>query len=62
MKTHVALRPLVVPALVFALLSGCSLLGEGPKWGAKRDADKAANAVPQIPLAVPTHRFEIDET
>ena len=37
-------------------------MGDLPKWGAKRDADKAANAVPTLPEPVPTHRFEIDPT
>ena len=62
MKTHAALRSIVVTALVLALLSGCSLFGDGPKWGAKRDAEKAAKAVPALPEPVPTHRFEIDDT
>ena len=62
MNTHSALRPVVAAASVFALLSGCSLLGDGPKWGAKRDAEKPAIVVPTLPEPVPTHRFEIDAT
>ena len=62
MKTQSALRTLIVTALGVALVSGCSLLGDGPKWGAKRDAEKAAKAVPSLPEPVPTHRFEIDAT
>ena len=41
------------------LLSGCSLFGEGPKWG-KRDAQKTAEVKPELPEPVATHRFEID--
>ena len=44
MRTSAALRPLVATALMLALLSGCSLLGDLPKWGAKRDAAKAVGA------------------
>jgi L,D-transpeptidase ErfK/SrfK len=62
MKTQSALRTLIVSALGVALVSGCSLLGDGPKWGAKRDAEKAAKAVPVLPEPVPTHRFNIDAT
>ena len=62
MRTSAALRPIVATALILALLSGCSLLGDVPKWGAKRDAAKAANAVPTLPEPVPTHRFVIEPT
>ena len=62
MKTHAALRSIVVTGLVLALVSGCSLFGDGPKWGAKRDAEKAAKVVPALPEPVPTHLFEIDDT
>src|SRR5690349_9734311 len=61
MKTQSALRPLIVTALGVRLVSGCSLFGDGPKWGGKKDADKVA-AVPALPEPVPTHRFEIDAT
>jgi L,D-transpeptidase ErfK/SrfK len=60
MKTQSALRP-VVTALVVAVLSGCSLLGDGPKWGAKKATAKEP-VVPSLPEPVPTHRFEIDAT
>ena len=46
---------------MLALLSGCSLLGDGPKWGAKRAAAKAAKPT-ALPEPMPTHRFEIDPT
>ncbi len=60
MKPPVALRHF--GALVaLALLSGCSLLGDGPGWGAKRDAGKT-DSTPALPEPVPTHRFEIDAT
>jgi len=62
MKTQSAPRLLIVTALGLVLVSGCSLLGDGPKWGAKRDAEKAALVVPSLPEPVPTHRFEIDAT
>jgi L,D-transpeptidase ErfK/SrfK len=62
MKTPAALRSIVVTAFSLALLSGCSLFGDGPRWGAKRDAEKAAKVVPQLPEPVPTHRFDIDDT
>src|SRR6187399_605794 len=61
MKTQSALRPLIVTALGVVLVSGCSLFGDGPKWGGKKDAEKVA-AVPALPEPVPTHRFEIDAT
>ena len=60
MKTQSALRAFIVTALGMALVSGCSLFGDGPKWGAKRNAEKAAKALPSLPEPVPTHRFEID--
>jgi L,D-transpeptidase ErfK/SrfK len=61
MNTHAALRSIVVTAFSLALLSGCSLFGAGPKWGGKRDAEKAV-VVPALPEPVPTHLFEIDDT
>jgi len=60
MKNHSALRALLFVASVSALLSGCSLFGDGPKWGGKRAADKNAKVEPTLPEPVPTHRFEID--
>jgi LysM repeat protein len=61
MKTQSALRPFFAISLVMAVLSGCSLLGDGPKWGAKKAAPKEF-VVPSLPEPVPTHRFEIDAT
>jgi L,D-transpeptidase ErfK/SrfK len=60
MRTQAVLRPITTAALVIALLTGCSLISDLPKWGAKRDAAKVANAVPELPLPVPTHQFAID--
>jgi L,D-transpeptidase ErfK/SrfK len=58
-----ALRALILTVLIGALASGCSLFGEGPKWGAKRDAEKnAVAAVPTVAEPVATHRFEITPT
>jgi len=63
MNKQSALRALVLTAFIGALISGCSLFGDGPKWGAKRDSDKnAAPVVPVLPEPVPTHRFEITPT
>ncbi len=63
MNNHPALRALLLVASAGVLLSGCSLFGEGPKWGSKREAEKkAAEAKPVVPDPVPTHRFEIDAT
>jgi len=59
MKNLSALRALLVLASVGALLSGCSLFGEGPRWG-KHDAQKTAEVKPELPEPVETHRFEID--
>ena len=61
MKNHLALRPVAVMALCASLISGCSLLGDGPGWGGKRAA-KTEPVVPALPQPVPTHRFEIDAT
>ncbi|MEO8018207.1 MAG: L,D-transpeptidase family protein [Pseudomonadota bacterium] len=61
MKTQAAVRPIIVAALGLALLSGCSLMGDGPRWGAKKDVAKEP-AVPSLPEPVATHRFEIDAT
>src|SRR5690349_16527857 len=58
MKNSFALRALVLVAASGALLSGCSLFSDGPKWG-KKDEEKVA-AAPTLPEPVPTHRFEID--
>jgi len=60
MRIQPALRALLFVASFGVLLSGCSLFGEGPGWGGKRDAEKAAEARPVLPEPVPTHRFEID--
>ena len=57
-----ALRALLLLASAGALLSGCSLFGDGPKWGSKRDADKDAAGSATLPEPVATHRFEIDAT
>jgi L,D-transpeptidase ErfK/SrfK len=62
MKTPAALRPIVATALSLALFSGCSLLGDGPRWGGKRDADKAVDVAPVLPEPTATHKFEIDAT
>src|SRR5688572_19562403 len=59
MKNRSALRALLVLTSAGLLSSGCSLFGEGPSWGSKRDADKGA-AKPTLPEPAPTHRFEID--
>jgi L,D-transpeptidase ErfK/SrfK len=61
MKTYLALRPAAVMVLCASLISGCSLFGDRPGWGGKRDA-KAEPVVPALPQPVPTHRFEIDAT
>ncbi len=61
MKNRFVLRALLALASAAVFLSGCSLFGNGPSWGSKRDADKAA-AVPALPEPAPTHRFEIDAT
>src|SRR4051812_20491230 len=60
MKNSFALRALVLVAASGALLSGCSLFGDGPKWGKKEEPKVAA--VPALPEPAPTHRFEIDAT
>jgi len=61
MKNRSALRVLLALASVGVILSGCSLFGDGPRWGSKRDAEKnAAEAKPALPEPVATHRFEID--
>jgi len=61
MKNLSALRSLVLVATFGAFLTGCSLFTDGPKWGSKREAEKAP-AVPTLPEPVPTHLFEIDAT
>jgi L,D-transpeptidase ErfK/SrfK len=61
MKNFPALRSLMLVATLGALLTGCSLFADGPKWGGKKDAEKTAE-VPALPEPVPTHRFEIDAT
>jgi L,D-transpeptidase ErfK/SrfK len=61
MKNPSALRALMLLVALGALLPGCSLFTDGPKWGGKKDADKTAE-VPALPEPVPTHRFEIDAT
>ena len=62
MKTQAALRPIFATLLSLAVLSGCSLFGDGPGWGAKRDTEKVAEVVPELPQPVATHLFEIDPT
>jgi L,D-transpeptidase ErfK/SrfK len=59
MKNRSALQALAVMAVMGALLSGCSLFGSGPSWGAKREEDKKSQ-VPELPEPVPTHTFAID--
>jgi L,D-transpeptidase ErfK/SrfK len=59
MKNRSALQALAVMAVTGALLSGCSLFGSGPSWGAKREEDKKSQ-VPELPEPVPTHAFAID--
>jgi L,D-transpeptidase ErfK/SrfK len=61
MKNRSALQALAVMAVTGALLSGCSLFGSGPSWGAKREEDKTSQ-VPELPEPVPTHEFAIDPT
>src|SRR5688572_9810476 len=61
MKNLSALRALVLVTTFGAFLTGCSLFNDGPRWGSKREAEKAP-AVPALPEPVPTHRFEIDAT
>ena len=52
MKTHSALRALVAHgAHRRAAFRGCSLFGDGPKWGGKRDAEKSRGAVPDAARA-----------
>ena len=48
MKNRFALRALLCLATTAMILSGCSLFGEGPKWGNKRDADKTAAEKPTL--------------
>ncbi|HET9864292.1 MAG TPA: L,D-transpeptidase family protein [Steroidobacteraceae bacterium] len=59
MKKFPALRGFVVLASIGALLTGCSLFGDGPKWG-KRGDEKEVAAAPALPEPVATHRFEIE--
>jgi L,D-transpeptidase ErfK/SrfK len=59
MKTTSALRLFTASLVGVALLAGCSLFGDGPRWGSKKDADKTGPVVPAIPEPVPTHTFEI---
>src|SRR5262245_42246222 len=61
MKNPTTLRPFIAMALIMALATGCSLLDDIPKWGGKKDAEKA-DAVPTLPEPVPTHRFVIEPT
>ena len=60
MKTFPTQKVLLLAALA-TLISGCSLLKDGPRWGGKGDADKAP-VVPALPEPVATHRFDIDAT
>ncbi|MBC8027490.1 MAG: L,D-transpeptidase family protein [Steroidobacteraceae bacterium] len=59
MKTPSALRLFTASLVGVTLLAGCSLFGDGPRWGSKKVADKAGPAVPAMPEPVPTHAFEI---
>jgi L,D-transpeptidase ErfK/SrfK len=61
MMTSSVPRLLAASLLGAALLSGCSLFGDGPGWGSKKDAQTVA-VVPTIPQPVPTHVFEIEPT
>jgi L,D-transpeptidase ErfK/SrfK len=61
MKTPPSLRLVVVSTLGLSLLAGCSLFGDRPGWGGKKDGD-AVPAAPAIPEPVPTHKFEITPT
>jgi len=61
MKNRSAARVLLALASAGLVLSGCSLFGNGPSWGNKKDADKV-DAVPALPEPVPTHEFTIDAT
>jgi hypothetical protein len=60
MRKPTALRSLVATLIGITLLTGCSLLGDGPKWGGKKGADKSAAAGPTLPEPTPTHTFEVD--
>ena len=62
MRKPTALRSLVATLIGITLLTGCSLLGDGPKWGGKKGADKSAAAGPTLPEPTPTHTFEVDPT
>ena len=53
MKTQSALRPLVVAALVSRWFPAARCSGDGPKWGAKRDAEKAAKPCRRCPSPCP---------
>ncbi len=59
MKNFPELRALVLLASAGVLLAGCSLFGEGPKWG-KHEEKVAPEVKPELPEPVATHRFEID--
>lgn len=62
MKHSTALRAIVAATLSITLLSACSLLGDGPKWGGKKKDEAAAPVVPALPEPVPTHTFNIEPT
>jgi len=62
MKNPTTFRPFIAMALIMALATGCSLLDDIPKWGSKKDAEKAAAAVPTLPEPVATHKFVIEPT
>ena len=58
MKIRSAPRALLALVCAGAMLSGCSLFGDAPSWGSKRQAERKAAELPALPEAVATHRFE----
>jgi L,D-transpeptidase ErfK/SrfK len=61
MKTPSTLRLITASVLGVALLAGCSLFGDRPGWGSKKNAETVP-VVPSMPEPVPTHMFEIEPT
>jgi L,D-transpeptidase ErfK/SrfK len=55
-----ALKWIAIAALVVAL-SGCSLMGDGPFGGKKREVVQAPPPPPAVPAPEATQRFEIDD-